>query len=375
MKAAAREDAHERQLNSESMPGQALRAFKLTNGFHDNLYEELFNEPSQLQKSLVVPPELRSEAELQTIVTSLRLYPLLRSCSDKVIRELARVVEYRVLHNKVGHSLYSQNNPSDCVVFVVRGSLSGRLEANDASYGKLIVSEAREYEIVSYIDLLFEDPHSDIVRELYSNIVKDREKKHSEVESMANLGQDLPPSPPATGGSPPRSPTMREVQDPVHGKGGHEMQHTGSPGSPQSLPHRRASPSFLSKAPSVVPEAKLEDLPLPDKLPRPLQSGIFITYSPATPLCEILLLDKQKFRELLYPQAVAEFRKRIDEVEGCGVFKGWTYEDKVRLARMGTGKTYRSGELILKQGVKPDCIFLNNEGHASLTKHLIRALF
>ena len=123
--------------NSEALPGQALRAFKLTNGFRDNLYEELFNEPSQLQKSLVVPPELRSETELQTIVASLRLYPFLRTCTDKVIRELARVLEYRVLHNKVGHSLYSQNNASDGVVFVVRGSLSGRLEANDASYGKL----------------------------------------------------------------------------------------------------------------------------------------------------------------------------------------------------------------------------------------------
>ena len=29
---------------------------------------------------------------------------------------------------------------------------------------------------------------------------------------------------------------------------------------------------------------------------------------------------------------------------------------------MGTGKTYRSGELILKQGVKPDCISLIMKG-------------
>ena len=89
---------------------------------------------------------------------------------------------------------------------------------------------------------------------------------------------------------------------------------------------------------------------------------MYITYSPATPLCEILLLNKEKFKELLYPQAIAELRKRIDVIEGCGVFRGWSYEDKVRLARMGTGKTYRSGELILKQGVKPDCISLIMKG-------------
>ena len=82
----------------------------------------------------------------------------------------------------------------------------------------LIVNEACEYEVVSYIDLLFEDPNSEIVGELYFNIVKDRERKQNEVESMANLGRDPPPAPPASGGSPPRSPTIRKLHDSVHGK-------------------------------------------------------------------------------------------------------------------------------------------------------------
>ena len=234
-----------------------------------------------------------------------------------------------MLHNKVGHSLFSQNSSSDGVVFVVRGNLSGRLEANDASFGKLVVSDVHEYEAVGYIDLLFDDPHTDIMRDLYRNIVKDREKKQHEMESMANIGDEPPPPAPPATGSPPKSPTMRKGRDSMLSKGGDTPGHGHShPGSPHSMSGKRAPgrDSFLSKGGGTtlgVPEAKSEDdMPLPDKLPRPLQSGMYITYSPASPLCEILVLDKDKFKELLYPLAIAEFQKRLDIVEGCGVFKG-----------------------------------------------------
>ena len=71
--------------------------FKLTNGFRDNLFEELFTEPSELQKSLVVAPAARTEADIDTISTSLRLFDFLRPLDSSAMSELARKVEYRAV--------------------------------------------------------------------------------------------------------------------------------------------------------------------------------------------------------------------------------------------------------------------------------------
>lgn len=98
---SSRKEQRERELMQEGSTsgqvGEALRVFKLTNGFRDNLFEELFTEPSELQKSLVVAPAARTAADIDTISTSLRLFDFLRPLDSSAMSELARTVEYRAV--------------------------------------------------------------------------------------------------------------------------------------------------------------------------------------------------------------------------------------------------------------------------------------
>jgi CRP-like cAMP-binding protein len=66
--------------------------------------------------------------------------------------------------------------------------------------------------------------------------------------------------------------------------------------------------------------------------------------------------------------AAIEFRRMLDSVEGCGIFNDWSKEERIRLARMGTARVYRSGDVILKQGVKPTNLYLIMKGMAKSYK-------
>ena len=68
---------------------------------------------------MLVPPDKRTEEQLDTIGCTLKLFPFLWPVNDSTIRELARVVEYRAQQNRA--NLYVQNNRADAVCFLLRG--------------------------------------------------------------------------------------------------------------------------------------------------------------------------------------------------------------------------------------------------------------
>jgi hypothetical protein len=357
----SRKSQREKQLmkegSSTGQVGEALRVFKLTNGFRDNLFEELFTEPTELQKSLVVPPNDRSSTDIETIKTYLRLFPFLRPLESSDMSELAQAVEYRAVHNRVEQSVYAQNDAAGGVILLLRGGLQGRLETNDSSAGKLVVDDVEPYQAAGYIDSLFSDSLNPIIRELYRDIKQSRDARASAADTIM-LEDGSQPAKPESGG-PPGMGMGATGAGAGDGPGGLSTRSSflshGGTGSGSNLHH--------SQMPGSPKAAIQEDLePLPDKLPRPIQAGMFITYSFSHRLTELLIINKDTFSKLLYPIAAAEFKRRVESVEGCAVFKGWQKEDLVRLARMGRVRTYRSGDLILKQGTKPDYLSLIMKG-------------
>ena len=98
---------------------------------------------------------------------------------------------------------------------------------------------------------------------------------------------------------------------------------------------------------------------------RALAPEMFLSYTMTTP-CEMLVIGDEQFEQFLRPIAVEEFTKSLHALNACGVFDSWSVEDRIRLARMGHVRTYKSGELMMKQGEKPNhfCVILRGMSRA-----------
>lgn len=354
---------HDRETGTSVNSGDALRSFKVINGFAQNLFEGLFIKPSALQEALIQPPEVRTSAQLQTIGSALRLFPFLWAVPDNVIMSLANCVEYRAVVNK--GQLYFQNAPSDAVCFLLRGHMQMRLEtplgigASSLSY--LTVGEVEPFDSIGYIDILFRDPNSPLMRHLL-DFVNAKEATHQEETTIptatddddrehkkgspAHLQTTLPPTAGGKGMSPILGFGAEAPQDPLLVDGKTRNISKGLLALDMDDDHSDANRS-----------TELDD----DDLPRALRRGMFMTYT-MTSQCELLLVPEFDFKRLLYPYACADLEKRISIIMASGVFKGWKRDDIIRLTRMGHVRTFRSGKVILQQGQKPMFLYLIMKG-------------
>ena len=85
---------------------------------------------------------------------------------------------------------------------------------------------------------------------------------------------------------------------------------------------------------------------------RAFHPNMFLTYNITSP-SEILVIDKFQFDRYLANLALRELKRYLDVITSSRVFSGWSYAERVRLARMARMKTVRSGEIVLDQGEKP----------------------
>lgn len=88
---------------------------------------------------------------------------------------------------------------------------------------------------------------------------------------------------------------------------------------------------------------------------------MFLSYTMLTP-CELLVIGRDQFNEFLKDLAVEEFTRALSTINASAVFESWSVEDRIRLARMGHVRTYKSGDLILEQGEKPSHLFIVMKG-------------
>ena len=326
---------------SGAAPGEALKTFKILNGFPLDLYEGLFVKPSSLQEALAVAPERRSLAELDIICNTLRLVPFLRVVPDKIISEVARCIEYRTIANK--GALFELNDPSDGMCFLLNGTMQARLEfeSSGLSSGSIShsVGEVPLYGAVGYTDLLFRNANSQLVKSLYKSCKQKNEDAAAAAVAAAAAG----------------TPTMSA------GAGAADRTREDA-AAPSAAGIEKYGSLGIKTGEGVDADDALSDDDLEEsQLPRALKKGMFTTYY-MTSICELLLLQESDFQRLLYEYALADFQRRLEIIRASCVFPTWRHEDLIRLARMGRVQTFRSGELILTQGDQPSFIYLIMKG-------------
>ena len=167
----------------------ALNTFKATNGYKLSLFESLFIRPSPLQEALGCRPKLRTQEQIDLIMTTLRLFPFLRRVSDDHLLKLSAVIEYRAVSTP--SQLLSQNSSSDAAVFLLRGTVEMRMEkpVHISSAEDTIVGHVGEFSVFGHTDFLFRDERTEFYNDLMTMLALEKislnkvEKKQEEAES------------------------------------------------------------------------------------------------------------------------------------------------------------------------------------------------
>jgi hypothetical protein len=94
-----------------------------------------------------------------------------------------------------------------------------------------------------------------------------------------------------------------------------------------------------------------------EELDRSLSSGMFMTYGMHS-MCELLMVGEKDFERILLTAALDDLRRRLEVLHSSCVFSSWSKNDHIRLARMGQVRTFKRGEVILQQGVRPEYLYI-----------------
>jgi hypothetical protein len=152
-------------VDNNNEGGSFLKVFKLNHGYKLELYDDLFIKPSELQEALLLEPNKRTVADIETIATTLRLFPFLRPLSDSSISDLANIVEYRAL--TIQEELFSQNLPSSAMCLLLKGSVQVKmLNALGSISEDIALGDLPSHSAFGYIDFLFRHTNKAIVKEL-----------------------------------------------------------------------------------------------------------------------------------------------------------------------------------------------------------------
>eukprot|EP00602_Paraphysomonas_sp_CaronLab_P011042 CAMPEP_0185022256 /NCGR_PEP_ID=MMETSP1103-20130426/4974_1 /TAXON_ID=36769 /ORGANISM="Paraphysomonas bandaiensis, Strain Caron Lab Isolate" /LENGTH=1344 /DNA_ID=CAMNT_0027554245 /DNA_START=188 /DNA_END=4219 /DNA_ORIENTATION=- len=104
-------------------------------------------------------------------------------------------------------------------------------------------------------------------------------------------------------------------------------------------------------------------------LPRSLQPGSFMSCKVSEP-SELMVIHYSAFDKYLSSHFEREFMKKLDLLIANGSFGDGTFtpQEMVRLARMSTLRHYSQGDVILKQGAEPECVYFILKGICKVTK-------
>ena len=100
---------------------------------------------------------------------------------------------------------------------------------------------------------------------------------------------------------------------------------------------------------------------------RALQPNWFSSYH-VVMQSEILVISKFYFNSILTEIAVADLKKRFESIKSCGIFKSWSNLDMLRLARMGSIRPYKTGDILLEQGKNSDFLYIIVSGVCKVKK-------
>lgn len=350
--------------------GGFLKVFKLNHGYKMELFEELFNKPSELQECLLVEPHKRMTQHLEVIVTHLRLFPFLRGLSDSLLSDLANIVEYRALTTQ--DAIFSQNMPASAMCLLLKGSVEAKMVNSFDSVSKdILLGELPQYSSFGYIDFLFRHRSQHVVKELegilYPKIsVSSTLTGVNRYSSLSVLEGVKGTAAAATAGGTTGTAALglmsskwASVGDLTveTAEGGGTTAEGGAAGGAVGSPVNHSSNDCVLQKKLISGE----------ELDRSLSSGMFMSYCMRS-MTELLMVGEKDFERILLSSALEDLKKRLEVIRSCCVFSNWSRDDHIRLARMGQVRTYKRGEVILNQGVKPQFLYIIMKGMCKVRK-------
>lgn len=382
------------ELNTE---GGFLKAFKIKAGTKLELFDELFLKPNPLQDALLTEPNKRTLQHLELISDTVKQFPFANKLSFSTLQEVATVIEYRALNFK--EELFQQNIESGAVIFLLKGDIQVKMDGSvhtgmlDVPMGNL-----KDFSLFGHIDLLFRHPRPVLRKAIEDSLTEYVEHSYlwdnspmtlaaaaaaastsvNGANSTSNLGtqsavsqgnnQPPPLLPAATSHS--MDPKLLATQTPHNNVVAFDsipnIEDTNTTVNGSAMNERKIDNETYHKHIQDFMNYwnRTEDL---SKLPRSVSPGMFMTYQMQSP-CELLMMSEKDFQRVLYEAAVQEFSRRLKGIIASGIFKGWKPEELIRLARMGQVLTINNGETIIKQGAKPQYLYIILKGMCKVMK-------
>lgn len=399
--------------------GGFLRLFKMTQGMKNELFDEIFIKPTELQVSLLREPHLRSPQDIDIISTSgLGVFPFLRNLHPSILNELSAVVEYRAVSSGGLESvLFKQNQESPGVCFLLTGCVHGTMETGHVSalHGVEVV-KLQERSTFGHFDLLFRSPRTSFLKSLEEVLVTVRsnitdrlrpsEQHHHEDHGGGGGTHTLSHPGGGGGGGGAQVLSLNHHAHTSNMTHSHRasVDHSTSSGSnllnttmlmmlnqdghtnPSSNHHTIQSSMSPAQQLHLLEQQRVQQEQLQKEKTdfhqlfyhgidhttgkltnRGVQPGMFMSYTMSGP-CELLMISERDFYRILYDPTVKAFQQRIQTLRSCGIFKGWKHEDLLRLARMSQLFTFTRGETILAQATRPDYLYIIQKGLCKVLK-------
>lgn len=298
------------EASSDRNGGGFLKQFKLNAGFGDDLFEDMFVKPSELQSALLIKPGDRLSNDLRLIETTLRLFPIFGKSSPSMLLDLAQNIEYRVVTMK--DVLFNQNEPAPAVCLLLSGQIQirmGRVMENSSI--DLAIGEVLPYAAFGHINFLFQNDDPIIRREV-TEVLLDRVIPSSSVQANSCAV------------------VSAEEMDREYDT-------------------------------STQDQLEFDSMIFDEVTDRSIQPGLFKAYHIQS-MCEMLFINHNYFQKILMNIALEELKSRMDIIKSCKIFDKWTLLQRIRLARMGETRIFARNEVILQQGSKPNYLYLMMKG-------------
>ena len=100
-----------------------------------DIHEEIFHKPSDFQLALLTPPEDRKGKHLDSIFDSIKDFEFCRGLDEQNLLGICQNAEYRTVTQ--GNYVFQQGENVDCVVVVLSGEITVKIENKSGTVQKI----------------------------------------------------------------------------------------------------------------------------------------------------------------------------------------------------------------------------------------------
>ena len=294
-----------------------LKSYKAAMGENEDVFDGLFSKPTDLQVAFCKPPGKRSQLDTSIIVGFLKEFKTCNELSPTHIQSLAGVIEYRTV--AANHDCFVQGEKSDAMCFIKSGSVRVKM-TNDKG------------EVVNVCDI-GPGEHFGEQTLLLNGAIGGRTKLFS---SEVN-------------------PPKRE---------GEEVEDNNIAESEKKLERRTALIMTRGGADSNNNDNDNDHEGVKRFRAVPLRETYFCTEN-----CELLLVLQQDFNKYMRKVCNDLQREKFQILKRSRIFKGWSTDAMIRLARLGRMKVIPRNTRVVEQNKQVENLYFLQKGIAKVFKY------